>query len=233
MNMRRILLLSFVSLCVGCSAFYIPDEKDDGVQRCDNQGDCKAPSDGRFDVECVFGEGQDDTSQKVCAPIFAIQECDPDKFPADHPFTETWTAAQDATGTYIPCDDMNKGTQGCKPRTAGNGTPCDAGLEVNDYGVCDDPEADFAAVEANKDIQGFDVLDQFCRSYFCDANWVCDASGGQPLCKVCRDGEAPGEGGCVEVYLDGTKSSIYTDSVDCSGGLDSTRDVEFGDIPGA
>jgi hypothetical protein len=212
-------------LSTACTAFFPPDEKDDGVTRCDNVEDCEAPDDIRFDIECVFGEDQDESSPKVCAPKFFERSCDPERYAMD-PFFEIWTEAQGVSGVYVACDEDKRGSRGCKRRPNGMGTPCDDGLEENQFEVCDDPDADYAAIEANADRKGFDVKDQFCRSMFCESDWVCN----DDLCKPCDPDSSPGEGGCVELYINGERSSVYVDEIDCDSGP-KPEDAKFGDVP--
>lgn len=214
-------------LSTACTAFFPPGVEDDGVERCDNVGDCTPPDDPRFDVECVFGEGQDEKSQKVCSPTWLDRSCEPDRY-KDSDFEALYNDAIEINGVYKACAEENRGTRGCKKRPNGDPDgPCDTGLEENAYGVCDDPDAEFAAIEADSTRAGFDVLDQFCRSLFCGEEWVCD----EGLCKQCEDGGTPGEGGCVEVYVNGQKSSVYLDDVSCGDDPPAASEAEFGEIP--
>jgi hypothetical protein len=156
--MRSLIRSSVLPLALGllpaCSAILPPDTKDDGVERCDNVGDCTESEDSRFDVECVFGEGQDEDSQKICAPTFATVDCDPEEYSENTGFREKWDEAVAASGVYLPCDEDKKGERGCKPKP---GNECnDPGHSVNEHGVCDDLDAEYAAVEAEASREGFD-----------------------------------------------------------------------------
>ncbi len=245
---RLFVIPVLAGLLSACSAFYIPDEDDDGVQRCDNVGECDIPANSRFDVECVFGEEQDESTKKVCAPKFREVSCDVDDYSGEHALVQKWETAQEVTGVYIACDSMNQlGERGCKPKPMGQ--PCnDASHVVNQFGVCDVADAEFPAAEASKDRQGLDVLDQFCRSYFCDKNWVCDASGAKPLCRPCGTANAEGnpgvgQGACAEIWTGGVKSTVYIPDGELScgeDGLSSDPDTaarlageKIGEVPGS
>lgn len=223
-------VLLFGFLASACTAILVPDEGDDGVQRCDNTGECDPIDDNRLEAVCVFGEGQDEGSQKVCAVAYAEPQCVPDAFAADHPFRVAYEEAQASLGTrYMGCEAGENGV-GCPPV----GDQCADGLEINAQGFCDDGEG-LPAVEVDGDNIGQDVLDQFCRYRFCDDSFVCDRSAGSPTCVPCDDADAFGEGGCGELYsAPGLKSSVYlsgadTDKDTCgSHEADSTK---FGELP--
>ena len=228
-----------------CSAGGIPGEDQDGVERCDNIDDCDKPPNSQWDVECVHADGQDASSPKVCAPKFREVSCRP----SIHESLETkYADATETNGVYIGCDTtLHAGEQGCAPHANGE---CSSGLEVNVFGVCDDPAAEYPAIGANGDRAGLDVLDQFCRNYFCDRDWMCDASSGTPICRPCRnanenEGTSLGTGACAELWVrDGTgkavRSSVYVDEVSCSSesGLDRDANTairiaaeKVGDVP--
>jgi hypothetical protein len=217
----------FVGLAVGLFAGACGWEtEDDGVARCDNVDDCVSSDDSRWDVECVHGEDQDLSTPKVCAPVFRTVSCEPNDYPADHPLRTTYELARTAPGVYVGCDVDDLGSQGCGPRPDG-GAACDEGLSLNRFGACDDPAATFAAVPGSPALAGLDVLDQFCRNYFCSDEWMCDASTGTPVCRRCDgDGETLGEGACAELYTrtsDGAvRSTIYDVDTSCAeNGLSS------------
>jgi len=228
-------LPAFALLVGACSAFYPPKEEDDGVARCDNVGDCDVPDNSRWDVECVHGVDQDEATDKVCAPVFRSVSCDPMKYGAEHPLRVKWEEAQNApAGVYVSCDEMTQaGTLGCKPRPAGDPMGrCNDNMVINVFGVCDVADAEFPAAPARPDLAGVDVLDQFCRSYFCDEAWVCDSSTSAPVCQPCKEPKEGatdeiGQGYCAELHTkvtDGSvkPSTVYVSDVSCGeNGLSS------------
>ncbi len=54
---------------------------------------------------------------------------------------------------------------------------------------------------------GFDVQDQACRHFFCDRTFVCNTT--SRICEPCDPNAEPGEGGCVEMFIQGEPSQIY------------------------
>jgi hypothetical protein len=190
-SIRILALPALAVLLSACTAFYPPNEDDDGVARCDNVGDCEVPESSHWDVECVHGDDQDQSTPKVCAPVFRIVSCDPMDYGNDHPLTTKYQEALDTNGVYVGCDEMNKaGTKGCDPRP-GADDRCDGDMIINAFGVCDDADAPYPAVPATPELAGKDVLDQFCRNYFCSDEWMCDASTGTPVCRPCTPSFTP------------------------------------------
>ncbi|PRP92805.1 hypothetical protein ENSA5_47180 [Enhygromyxa salina] len=237
MSMRRFapvsLLLAGFTISA-CTAILVPDEDDDGVTRCNTTEDCKEPEDTRYTAQCVFGEGQPENSDKICAAAYDEVNCSPEAYAGDHPFAEAYDAAtsNEAKAAYGSCIEENRGTRGCAPRPDG----CDAGLEANANNICDDPTEAIPAINPAKvggvEIAGQDVQDQFCRSFFCDEAFVCDTGGSKPICKPCEAGEEFGTGGCGTLFIQGQPSTVYTslDSANCDGDLE-TEDVMFGATP--
>lgn len=235
-TMRRLasatLLLAGFTISA-CTAFFVPNEKSDGVQRCNTTEDCDDPDDNRYIAQCVFGEGQPENSDKVCAADFDEINCNPEAYSGDHPFVEKYeeVTSNQVKLAYGMCSDETLGMKGCAPGMDG----CDAGLEVID-GICDDPEALFPAINPSQvggpDIAGQDALDQFCRFYFCDESFVCDTSGSKWICKECDPGDEFGSGGCGTLYLEGAPSPVYTglDDANCDGKT-PTDEVDFGPAP--
>ncbi len=193
-------------LGLGCTFILTPDEDQDGVVRCSNVEDCPEPEDGRFAAECVHGEGQDESTDKVCAPVFAEVKCDPTVLPEEWTLGQLYTEASETNGVYIPCTEENKGKRGCPPVS---GVGCNDGLELGDNGVCDEPGASRPAVTGNMDNRGLDVRDQYCAFYFCDSTFVCDGTGSQAICKPCDSSKDLGQGGCQQIYVQGERSSVY------------------------
>ncbi|MCA9698563.1 MAG: hypothetical protein KC431_13635 [Myxococcales bacterium] len=241
-------VLSVILLTAGfaasaCTAILVPDEKDDGVTRCNNTDDCKQPDDNRWRSLCVYGENQADNSDKVCAPDFQEINCNPQAYGGDHPYPLLYEEAIDsgAKAMYGACDPM----KGCVPGSRGtppDGGSCAAGLEPRAAdGICDepgttDPAIYVPALEVDvDDIVGQDVLDQFCRGYFCDETFVCDTSKSKWTCKPCT-GDDPadfGSGGCGTLYLQGAPSSAYSPGIvgaNCEGMITS-EDLPYGTAP--
>jgi hypothetical protein len=218
-----------------CSAFFVPDADDDGVARCNTGDDCPEPDDNRHVAQCVFGEAQAENSDKVCSSAFRELGCHPQVQNGDGQLEDLYddVTSNQIKALYSSCSDENDGKRGCEPGTVG----CADGLEeIN--GICDDPDALYPAINPSQvgltEIAGQDVLDQFCRFYFCDESFVCDQSGSKPLCRPCDPNEAYGEGGCGTLYIQGAASPVYThideDGGNCNGEID-LNDVEFGPAP--
>lgn len=218
-----------------CSAFFVPDEKGDGVARCNTTDDCDPPADNRHVAQCVFGEGQPENSDKVCSSAFKEQSCHPTAQKGEGLLEELYddVTSNQVKALYGSCTAENEGKRGCAPGATG----CLDGLEEID-GICDDPDALYPALNPSQvgltDIAGQDVLDQFCRFYFCDESFVCDQSGSKPLCRPCDPNEPYGEGGCGTLYIQGAPSPVYThideSGGNCNGEID-LGDVEFGPAP--
>ena len=220
MPMRRTLssLLLLAGFAVSaCTAILVPDAGDDGVARCNVTDDCPDIADNRYVPACVFGEGQPENSDKICTSDYEEIECGETFYDAEHPLSVAWAAADDASSNYVSCDQ--NGTLGCR---ANGGTSCDSGLEVNRHGTCDEPGNDIPLIDAreagNSDAAGKDMQDQFCRSYFFDERFVCDTSLSKPVCVVCNNNDAFGEGGCATLYVNGAPSPAYDPGLKNSNG---------------
>lgn len=209
-------------LSSACVAILPPDQdgSDDDVIRCDNSSDCEdAIDDNRYVGECIAVDG----GPGVCAPNFATQGCNPEQVVTeDSPFFQTWDEAS-KSAAYVTCAT---GERGCRATMTG----CVDDLVLNEFNICDEPGANVLAVGADQN-GGQDVLDQFCRSFFCDEDYVCNAT--TFTCQRCvtSEGTELGEGRCAEVYVDGERSSVYTDGCGGSSVLAETLD-EFGPVPG-
>jgi len=111
-------------------------------------------------------------------------------------------------------------------------------LEVGDEGFCVDPDEGpgnpTISLRGNSEFAGQDVLDQFCRSFFCDDSFVCDST--DFTCVKCDPEEPFGEGGCGTVVVAGEPSCVYTaaqtESV-CDGPDADTNSPKFGDCSGS
>lgn len=238
MSTRRplvsLLLLAAGFTASACTAILVPDEKDDEVIRCNNTQDCPTITDNRVVSQCVYGEGQADNSDKVCTSAFRTNVgCNPMEYPVEHPLTEAYNDATDnaSKALYGNCAPENAGKAGC-PSNAG---ACDAGLELRSDNLCIDPNEPQPTInpsfDAGVELAGKDVLDQFCRWYFCDDSYVCDPNGF--TCKPCDPDDPFAEGGCGTIYLNGARSSVYTDVLsdgNCEGDLE-TEEVSLGPVP--
>lgn len=245
MSMRRptvhALLLITAFTASACTAILVPnpDGSDDGVIRCNNSSDCPVlgKDDNRARSQCVYGEGQAESSSKVCVADFAEVPCDPTKAPyaGDHPFAEAYEDATDnaSKSQYVACTPENLGKQGCGFNAD---MPCLPGLVANDDGICDDEDGStlpaISPTKISEDVEaaGQDVADQFCRWRFGDENWVCDTE--DFICRDCDPDKEFGQGGCGTLYLQGAPSSVYTDLADANvdGDLEDI-DVTFGEVP--
>lgn len=194
-----------------CTAILVPNQDDDGVERCNTGDDCAPTGDERYVAVCVFGADQPDSSDKICVADFKDDiGCNGMNYPATSRFFEVHDEATTNPGkaAYINCTMENLGKQGCAP----NAGACEAGLEVNEAGFCHDPNAPFPTINPTQlddidKVAGQDVRDQFCRAFFCDENFVCDMT--TSTCKPCTDVDEFGEGGCGQLYLQGQLSSVY------------------------
>ena len=199
--------LAFVA--AACTAILTPR---DDVQRCGTSDDCDSTGDERYVAECRFDPDNADLDttevDKVCVAAFKKPTCDPTEITFDDG-VNVYQEALDEFGMaarYTGCDE-NPGTRGCEP-AAGTST-CEDGLSVNDDGLCDDPDARYPAKRVADGVAeaGQDIYDQFCRSFFCDRDFVCDRS--DNTCVKCDPDKPYGEGGCGEIYIAGELSCIY------------------------
>ncbi len=235
-----VVLVSAASVA-GCSAIFNPENSDD-VLRCGNVDDCLADEtfaaalqDKRLDAACGApgsGDGFSSSNENtVCSTTDKLISCDPGSLDQLSDMVVRYNEAVDSNGIYIACQAENLGKQGCKP----NMGSCDAGLAVNDFGVCDDPNNPVPAYEASTSNAGQDVLDQYCRQFYCDDGdgFTCTLSGTDRLCKRCEPGKPIGEGGCGTMWVNGAPSSVYTANDGCDPTQSSLENSEFGPIPSA
>jgi hypothetical protein len=217
---------------LGCNFIMNPDG--DGVFRCDNPDDCDVPladalSDQRGQSRCAavggggggFTESQDN---KVCSVVDRDNvSCNPNVIMGDDtiPVGKTYNQALAQAGAYT-CLPEQYGSAGCPP----SGGSCNDGLELRKYkslsGDATNPDVTEvqvcspkgeAAVAPNTALRGFDVLDQHCRSFFCDDSFVCNRGTGTSSgwrCVRCDPDRPYGNGGCGTLYLQGAPSTVYT-----------------------
>ena len=218
----------------GCSAILNPENSDE-ILRCGNADECVAydeiaaalesqrtqPACRSKGASSEFGASDRD---QVCSVVDKEIRCDLAKQNPTDPGRIRWDEAQDSTGVYIACAMDKQGSRGCKPKA---GNVCDAGLEVNQWGACDAPGANLA-VEPNPEMKGLDVADQFCRSYFCDAD-VPFACGADKICRRCDPTKELGKGGCAELFFSGAPSPVYVD--DSCPPRAAVSTVEIGPLP--
>ncbi|MCY1012374.1 hypothetical protein OV079_43930 [Nannocystis pusilla] len=239
---------------LGCNFIMNPDG--DGVFRCDNPDDCDVPlqdalADKRTQSRCAaaggggggFTQSQDN---KVCSVLDKEDvSCNPAPYANDDsvPVAKAYNDALDEGGAYS-CAQELYGSAGCPP----NGSTCNEGLELRTYetlsGDADNPEQTearvcapkgVAAVAGNSAVRGFDVLDQHCRSYFCDDAFVCNRGSGTSSgwrCVRCDPDKAYGNGGCGTMYLQGAPSTVYTADLggDACDDVASADKTEFGPV---
>lgn len=221
---------------LGCNFIMNPDG--DGIFRCDNADDCDVPlrealADLRTQSRCAAGGGggggfTQSQDNKVCSIVdLENVSCNPGVFTSDEStaVSKAYAEAVKQNGAYSACLTENYGTAGCPP----NGGACNSGLEVRTYqslsGDADNPEqGEFKvcapkgvdAVAPNSATRQFDVLDQHCRSYFCDDSFVCNRGSGTSSgwrCGRCDPDKAYGNGGCGTMFLQGAPSTVYTDDL--------------------
>ncbi|NJK32814.1 MAG: hypothetical protein HC927_10620 [Deltaproteobacteria bacterium] len=214
-----------------CTAILSP--KDEPIVRCNNVDDCPKLDDNRHVYECIYAEGQSESSDKICVADFRTNvSCNPMSYAGDHPLVETFDDATDnaSKALYGSCSTL--GLAGCPPDP---GTLCADGLMLDDtLGLCIDPNETQPTIyppdHGGVELAGKDVLDQFCRWRFCEEDWVCDTDGF--TCKPCDPGAPFEEGGCGNIYLDGQKSTVYTDLADanCDGSKADPELTDFGPV---
>lgn len=227
MHPLRALLVAALALTSGCNFIFNPDG--DGILRCDNPDDCDAPlfdvlADNRSQSACgaggaAAGDFTKSADNKVCSIVDKEDvSCDPADVGADTPFGVAHAEAEKQAGAYKSCLTLGlaNGSAGCPPTSDGS---CDAGLVARTYNVLtpDDTVEErevcapkgVNAIEPNSALVGFDVRDQHCRAYFCDESFVCNRSKGR--CVRCDPDGIYGEGGCGELYFNGTPSTVYKD----------------------
>jgi hypothetical protein len=194
---------------LACSAILTPR---DDVDRCGNTDDCPTMADTRYRYECRFDpESSNELDSlnvdKVCVPSYAPFGCAlPDDL--DDPYRDQYDRRKRAIN-YTHCAD-SLGAQGCPPDQGA----CNEGLSPRaEDGICDDddpstPPAFAQVTGTDTDLFfGQDVRDQYCRSFYCDARFVCDTRDNQ--CRLCEPGLPIGEGGCGEIYSGGKSMCTY------------------------
>jgi hypothetical protein len=226
------LLLGLGLVASACTAILVPDADDDGVDRCNTSEDCPAPGDTRYQAACVFGADQDEGSDKVCTTVYNVEvNCISEAFDMTHPYRMAWDDAQDSQAYNEICAEEDLGQEGCGRDLNGQ---CNDGLEFSEtYSTCVDPDKLLKAVSVPLSGEGFeagfDVNDQICRYHFCDERFVCNQSTGK--CEICTEGETMENGGCVELYTAGARSTVYLSEEHGECGDVKGGESMIGDVP--
>ncbi len=212
------------ALGIGLACTAILNPRDD-VERCGAATDCEGTGDKRYVVECRFEEGVDSTEvDGVCVAEFAQPSCNPANYAnPEHPLTIALSMRGNASNYLCDTPEL-EGQLGCPPRSTDGG--CAEGLAVVN-GTCLVPGSDMVSLAVGgTELYGQDILDQFCRSYFCDEQFVCDRDSGF-ICVPCDPDEPFGNGGCGTVVARGAESCIY-DNDDCDAPNSNVDKPNFG-----
>lgn len=206
---RSAVLASVLGSGLGCSVILKPN---DDVERCGNAEDCSPTGDERYVPICKFDEENTDLDttkiDKICVADYKSVTCDPMGSTGTAMMNGFKEAAESSACIDLGCTTENAGKVGCR---APSGGKCDAGLELDENDICVDPDADqpvigAAFLAANELPKDQPVRDQFCKSYFCDDTFVCNA---QKKCQPCDPDKDYGAGGCGLVYAEGAPAKIY------------------------
>lgn len=226
------------TVLVATSACSVILKPRDDVERCGTAEECSPTGDNRYEPVCKFDDENLDLDstkvEKICVADFRSISCDPGSYAMGSSlknlFVETMETAACAD---LGCAMENQGKVGCPPPS---GAGCEGGLELDDEGFCNDPDADEPVIPASylaaNDLDGHHIRDQFCKSFFCDDSFVCNADTNK--CQRCDDERDYGDGGCGLVYSEGALAKIYVLGDDledaCAGELVETDEpAVFGD----
>lgn len=227
-------------LSAGCNFILNPANSDE-VTRCKNATECEQNdkfagilANERTDAACkapATGSGSFTSAKNnlVCSIVDkASVSCDAEAFAEDAPLRVKYEEAK-AQGSVYLCPANLKGVTGCPSL---NGNCDDPKAKPNDFDICDDGSGVFPFAEPTADLLAQDVLDQHCRSYFCDDNFVCNAN---KKCVRCRDIDKDetdqiGDGACVDFALQGKLSSIYRDNGCDDDSVSDADDTKFGAV---
>lgn len=212
-SLRSVTSFGLVSILVGTSACSVILKPRDDVERCGTAEECSPTGDNRYEPVCKFDDDNLDLDStkvdKICVAEFRSIGCNPMEYSTGMQvkslFFETF---EDASCSDVGCAMENQGKIGCPPPS---GMGCEGGLELDDEGFCNDPDADEPVIPpsylAANDLDGQHVRDQFCKSFFCDDTFVCNAETNK--CQRCDDERDFGEGGCGLVYSEGAVAAVY------------------------
>lgn len=211
MHLRPFFAASVLSLSVltaGCTVILSPDESNDDVERCKSASDCAGFADGRLVPQCVTGDSSVNNAPGVCVASWRPQPCDPSDTGTSLGMNYEQAVALGLSAYTAVCEEANYGQRGCPAAVDG----CADGLQESDTGICQDPARPvLPGVGGETDLLGQDVLDQYCRFFFCSDNFVCDRSGSQSVCRPCNPDAPLAGGGCEEIWINGSASPIYMD----------------------
>ncbi|HWB76633.1 MAG TPA: hypothetical protein VG755_16825 [Nannocystaceae bacterium] len=224
MTLRGCIVSVALGSALACTAALEPKDQ---VTRCGNADDCDPTGDNRYVSLCKFAEGSDPSKvDGICVADYDPSiECDPTKLMGtlDHPIT---IAAGKSACAKTSCDPLNNGKLGC-PTDDGS---CSEGmpLELGEYRYCgaDDVVPGFGLPD---ELELKHISDMYCRSYFCDEDFVCGPNG---KCQPCEGNDFL-QGGCGTIYIDGAPAPVYvldealTEA--CAGEDVETMDAVFGD----
>lgn len=233
------LLAGLVVVCLsGCNFIFNP--AGDGVIRCKNTTECEkedvfadALNTKRLDASCAAPGGSSSfTSSKenqVCSIVDkASISCQTENLPTSG-FASAVDEATANAAVYGPCPTDKKGSLGCAEKTGGG---CDSGLELNDFGLCDDGDGFPLYAAANADLALQDIRDQHCRSYFCDETFVCN----EGKCSRCDPDlgiDSVGKGACGELALSIGRSPVYLPQMKLEDDCQATsipEETKFGPV---
>ncbi|MEX1364211.1 MAG: hypothetical protein AB1Z98_13880 [Nannocystaceae bacterium] len=217
----------------GCSVILDPERYDD-LPRCRFDDDCPAAEDPRYELVCTVAEAYEDQEldfPRICSPRPSVS-CNPREYDF---YSELATRYREATSLRArygdTCLDL-PGVQGCSPGDEG----CQPGLSPHELSRrCDDGDLQTPpAVAVVPEVAGQDVLDQFCRSIYCDVRYACETNDFR--CVACELGKPLGAGGCADLYFAGVRSTVYQDGdalqEQCAGPDVDPEDAYIGPVGG-
>jgi hypothetical protein len=227
-------LLGALSTGVACTAILKPR---DDVQRCGTADDCDATGDDRYVAVCRFdpeNSGLDSTKvDKICVADFDVISCaiPPMAEGQNDTYAALFDKDEECDGFDTSCAEENLGSLGCPPPDGGS---CNGDLTLQDN-TCIDEGASVRVVTGGGLVRQA-VQDQFCKSFFCDEEFVCDTTDeDSPICVRCDADEEFGKGGCGLLYANGDVAPMYAldDALDedngCPGPDAKTEVPVFGD----
>jgi hypothetical protein len=205
--------MGLATVLLGTSACSVILKPRDDVERCGTAEECSPTGDNRYEPVCKFDDENLDLDStkidKICVADFRSIGCDPMGYSSgsglNNLFLET---TEKSSCVDLGCSMENMGKAGCPPPS---GEGCGSGLELDDEGFCNDPDADEPIIPpsylAANDLDDQHVRDQFCKSFFCDDSFVCNSD--TKKCQRCDTDRPFGEGGCGLVYSEGEIAKVY------------------------
>jgi hypothetical protein len=204
--LRAVTLLAAFGSAAACTAILAPH---DDVQRCQSADDCDPTGDNRYVPLCTFDDAHMnlDSSKydRICVADYAVKSCDP-MASIGKPFGDTF---MDASCTDLSCAAGNEGKLGCA--LTGDGACLEGARTTLMIG---EDEVTFCGEDGvvpgfalSGDLKGQNVKDQYCKSFFCDEDFVCDPTSNK--CTLCHPDADFGDGGCGTAYKDGAPAAVY------------------------